>query len=95
MKGKKPISLSILRQAKGLTQKDLAVELGVSSALIAMYETGKRSPKLSRAIEIAKIFDVPVESIAFKSERQINTKKMTRRGIYTERGAEDEQYGKG
>ncbi len=49
MKKDKQIPLSVLRKAKGMTQKELSVELGVSSALIALYETGKRKPKLERA----------------------------------------------
>lgn len=69
MKKDTKIPLSVLRSVKGLSQKDLANRLNVSPSSIALYETGKRKPKLDRAIEIAKIFDVSVESIAFKSER--------------------------
>lgn len=64
-KVKKQIPLSILRQSKGLTQKELCEELGVSNGLIGLYETGKRKPGLNRAIEIANYFDVAVEMIQF------------------------------
>ncbi len=67
MKKDNKIPLSVLRSVKGLSQKELANRLNVSPSSIALYETGKRKPKLDRAIEIAKIFDVPVESIAFKT----------------------------
>ena len=44
--------------------KSLA-ELGVSSATIGMYESGKRTPPLKKAILIAKLFDIQVENITF------------------------------
>lgn len=69
MKKDKQIPLSVLRKARGLTQKELADELEVSSSLIALYETGKRKPKLERAIEIGKYFDVSVERISFSAEK--------------------------
>lgn len=62
---KQQIPLSILRKSKGLTQKELCDELHVSNGLIGLYETGKRKPKLDRALEIAKFFNVPVEMIQF------------------------------
>lgn len=65
MKNDKKIPLSTLRKARGLTQKEISIEFGVSSALIAMYETGKRIPSLSKALEIGDFFDMPVESIKF------------------------------
>ncbi len=64
-KSSKPIPLNILRQAKGLTQKELADELHVSNALIALYETGKRKPSLNKALIIASYFNTPVELIQF------------------------------
>lgn len=63
-------ALNILRKRKGLSQKELATELHVSSSLIALYETGKRKPKLERAIEIAQYFDIPVENISFAAEKE-------------------------
>lgn len=58
-------TLSNLRKAKNLTQKELAQHLCVSSSLIALYETGKRKPKLEKAIEIGQFFEIPVENIIF------------------------------
>lgn len=64
-KSVKTVPLSILRQAKGLTQVDLADELKVSRGLIGLYESGKRKPRLDRALQIANYFDVPIEMIQF------------------------------
>lgn len=58
-------TLSELRTEKNLTQRQLAKELNISNSTIAMYEIGTRVPNLKIAIEIAKYFDVPVESIYF------------------------------
>ena len=37
-------NLKKLREAKGMTQKDLATKLGVSSRIVSYYETGKSIP---------------------------------------------------
>ncbi|MEZ3445038.1 MAG: helix-turn-helix domain-containing protein [Lachnospiraceae bacterium] len=78
MENEKKIPLSELRKAKGFSQKEFAVELGVSSALIALYEVGKRKPKLERAIMIAKYFNVPVENILFARREDANKELICR-----------------
>lgn len=63
----KTVSLSSLREVKGLSQKELANELNVSVGLIGLYETGRRKPSFDRAMQIARYFDTPVERIKFDS----------------------------
>lgn len=41
------------RKTAGLTQKELGESLGVSAAMIAQYESGKRKPKLETLDKIA------------------------------------------
>ena len=65
MEKEKKIPLCDLRKTKGFSQKEFATEIGVSSALIALYEVGKRKPNLERAIMIAQYFNIPVENILF------------------------------
>ena len=60
-------SLAELRAKKNMSQRDLAKNLGVSSATIGMYESGKRTPPLKTAILIAKLFDIQVENISFSN----------------------------
>ena len=60
--------LSDLRKERKLSQVKLGKQLGLSGGAIAMYETGKRTPNLERAILIANFFDLPVESISFSNE---------------------------
>lgn len=62
---KRRILLSVLREERNMSQRELARQLNVSCGTIGMYETGKRTPPLNRAIQIANLFNVPVETIAF------------------------------
>jgi len=59
------MTLASLRKKKKLTQRSLAEIICVSPSTIAMYETGKRTPSLLKAKEIAKCFGVNVEDISF------------------------------
>ncbi len=65
-------TLAVLRTEKSMSQRDLAKKLNISYGTIGMYESGKRNPPLNRAIAIAKIFNVPVETISFSSSNYIN-----------------------
>lgn len=62
-----PAALKAWREQRGLTQKQLAQLTGgtVSSALIAMIETGDRQPSRLNAEDIATALNVPLEAIAF------------------------------
>ncbi|MGN0327249.1 MAG: helix-turn-helix transcriptional regulator [Lachnospiraceae bacterium] len=64
-------TLAQLRAEQNMSQRELAKKLGVSSATVGMYETGKRNPSLKRAMEIAKIFNTSVEAISFSNTNQI------------------------
>lgn len=63
----KKIMLSRLREQRNLTQRQLAIELGIAPSSIAMYETGARSPSLKKARYIATYFGVAVDEIIFGS----------------------------
>ncbi len=58
-------TLAELRAENDLSQRDLAKMLDIQPGTIGMYESGKRNPPLTRAISIARIFNVPVEEISF------------------------------
>lgn len=51
------------RKKAGITQKQLAKKLGVSSAMIAQYETGKRNPKMQTLEKIANALEIPVSDL--------------------------------
>ena len=58
-----------LRREKGITQEQLAEELGVSGRTISRWETGNNMPDISLLVEIAEYFDVSIPEI-IKGERK-------------------------
>lgn len=56
------------REARGITQGDLAKIVGVRRETIVHLENGKYNPSLKLAMDIARFFGVSVEAIfAFRS----------------------------
>ena len=51
------------REKAGLTQADLADEVGARRETIVHLENGKYNPSLKLAMDIAKVFDVTVEEL--------------------------------
>lgn len=51
------------RNEMGLSQKDLGEKLGVSQAMIAQYENGKRKPKIETQREIAYAIGIPLSKL--------------------------------
>ena len=51
------------RTEKGLTQADLANQLGVSRQAVIALETDKHMPSLDLAYKISAVFDRPIEEI--------------------------------
>ena len=55
--------IKYLRVEKGCSQDVLAKELGVSNAIISLWEHGLREPTMSSLIAIAKYFQVSIDYI--------------------------------
>lgn len=55
--------LNVFRTGRGWTQAQLAEHAGVSRQTINSIETGRFEPSLSLALKLARLFDVPVESL--------------------------------
>jgi transcriptional regulator with XRE-family HTH domain len=56
--------IKTLREEKGLSQKALAMRVGVTDAYITMLETGKRkNPSLDILKKLAKALGVPVTEL--------------------------------
>lgn len=51
------------RLSKGLTQTELAKEIGVSQVIIAYFETGSRKPGIKLKNKLADYFEVSLEEI--------------------------------
>lgn len=50
-----------LRQARGLTQKDIGKKLGISGAMYSYYERGERRMRLDLLCRIADILDTSTD----------------------------------
>ena len=61
--------LKNLRRERGITQEQLAEELGVSGRTISRWETGSNMPDISLLVEISGFFDVSIPEI-IKGERK-------------------------
>ena len=60
--------LKILRAERDWSQGDLADRLEVSRQSVNAIETGRYDPSLPLAFRIAKLFDLPVETIFLSDE---------------------------
>ena len=70
--------LKDLRKEKGITQEQLAEELGVSGRTISRWETGKNMPDISLLVEIAEFFDVSIPEIIKGERKSENMKNETK-----------------
>lgn len=61
--GKVATNLKSYREAAKLTQKELADKVGVRRETIVHLEGNKYNPSLELALQIAKVFDVSVDTI--------------------------------
>lgn len=53
----------MLRKEKGITQKKLSLEVGITRAYLSNLENGKHKPSLEVALRIAEILESTVEKI--------------------------------
>lgn len=60
--------IKMLRIEHGISQKDLAGELGISRSCLANYETGKRQPDMDMLIRIANKFQVLVDYLIDRTD---------------------------
>ncbi len=75
--------LKDLRKEKGITQEQLAEELGVSGRTISRWETGKNMPDISLLVEIAEFFDVSIPEIIKGERKSENMKEETKEVVET------------
>lgn len=60
--------LKELREAKGLTQKEVGAKVGVSRQAINAIETGKFDPSIWLAYDLSNLFEMSIEEL-FDFER--------------------------
>ena len=57
-----------LRTAAGMTQKELADQLGVTVPTVSKWELGQRTPELEKVFRMTLIFGVSIEKIVQRTE---------------------------
>lgn len=55
--------IALMRTDRGVSRRELAEAMGVHYQTIGYLERGEYSPSLSLALQLAKFFEVPVESL--------------------------------
>ena len=60
--------LAALRKARGLTQSELAEQIGVNQTAVGSYEIGRRRIPLSQVAPLARALGVPVSDLVEASE---------------------------
>lgn len=60
------ITLKATRVNAGLTQKELAKELGVTTTTINSWENGDTEPSLSQLREISRLSGIPMDFICVR-----------------------------
>ncbi len=60
------------RKKRGLSQAEVAVELGVSDASVSMWETGKTMPRASLLVKLANLYNCSVDDL-LKQDEQVTS----------------------
>lgn len=63
--------IKTLREQKGLSQGQLALKVGKSTALISLYEIDKRFPRNEDLIKLSEIFDVSTDFLLGVDEKTV------------------------
>jgi len=57
-----------LREAVGISQEELGVEVGVSGKMISFIETDKKPPSVEKLLRIAQYFNVATDDLMKKPD---------------------------
>ena len=63
--------LRALRQAKGLTQRQLALQLSLSKSVVSSYENGFRYPSFEVLVKIASVFSTTTDYLLGVSHSEL------------------------
>src|SRR5262245_18005560 len=64
--------LRALRDARGLTQLQLALEVGIGPQTLRNWESGRRVPSLFVALALARALGVTLDSLAEQAQAQVH-----------------------
>lgn len=70
--------ITYLREQHGLTQEELANQLGISRSALSHYEKNRREPEFKILNDIADLFDVSVDFLFGRNrQRQMDFDKTS------------------
>jgi len=61
-------NLKMLREERGLKQKYIAEQLGITQNYYSQIENGHRPPQVEHLLKLRNIFNVSLDEIFFKGE---------------------------
>ena len=65
-----------LRREKGITQKQLSSELGISIAYVNLIENNRRDITVPLLIKVAKLFNIELSDLTSDYSKQLNSDLM-------------------
>lgn len=69
--------LKALREARGLTQLQVANRIGISKAMISAYETASKAPSIEVLIRLSRLFGVSIDYlVCVDAPKYINVSKL-------------------
>lgn len=74
-------NLKELREARGLKQKFIAEQLGISANYYSQIENGHRHPQVEHLIKLRTIFNVMLDDIFFNNEIANCDKEATNKEV--------------
>ncbi len=84
------LNLKLVRIAAGLTQNELADELGITQTQLSRYERGEQVPSVVVAVEMASALGVDMNELTRKNARKSKIRKPEHRYLVESVG-QDEQ----
>ena len=70
-----------LRKEKGLSQEDLANELGVSRQTVSKWETGESSPDFDKIIPLCKFYGITSDELLTGKTENVETKDNDKKQV--------------
>lgn len=65
-------SIAVKRTASGLTQEQVAEQLGIGYEAVSRMERGIIIPTVAKLIQLAEIFDIPVDALLVESSDRVS-----------------------
>lgn len=64
-------NIKSFREAKHMTQSEIAQQIGVTQQAYQYYESGKRQPSIETLIRLANIFETSIDILVGRYEKKL------------------------